>query len=92
MKDKIHPEMFEVNVHCACGNEFVTRSTKKELRVEVCAACHPFFTGKQKLMDTAGRVEKFNRKYAKKEVAVVAEVAPEEAAVAAEVTPAVDAQ
>ena len=66
MKDKIHPQLHDVNVHCACGNEFMTRSTKKELRVEVCAACHPFFTGKQKLMDTAGRVEKFNRKYAKK--------------------------
>ena len=84
MKDKIHPQLHDVNVHCACGNEFVTRSTKKELRVEVCAACHPFFTGKQKLMDTAGRVEKFNRKYAKKEVAVVAvEAAPEEVAVEA---------
>ena len=80
MKDKIHPQLFDVNVHCACGSEFVTRSTKKELRVEVCAACHPFFTGKQKLMDTAGRVEKFNRKYAKKEVAApVAEAAPEAA-------------
>ena len=75
MKDKIHPELHTVMVHCACGSEFETRSTKKELRVEVCAACHPFFTGKQKLMDTAGRVEKFNRKYAKKEVAPVA--APE---------------
>jgi len=84
MKDKIHPQLHDVNVHCACGNEFVTRSTKKELRVEVCAACHPFFTGKQKLMDTAGRVEKFNRKYAKKEVAVAAvEAAPEEVAVEA---------
>ena len=91
MKDKIHPQLFDVNVHCACGNEFPTRSTKKELRVEVCAACHPFFTGKQKLMDTAGRVEKFNRKYAKK---VVAEVVPEEAPAAAPVeeAPAVDAQ
>ena len=92
MKDKIHPELFTVLVHCACGSEFETRSTKKELRVEVCAACHPFFTGKQKLMDTAGRVEKFNRKYAKKEVAVVveAEVAPVEAvaAVAVEATEA----
>ena len=92
MKDKIHPQLFDVNVHCACGNEFLTRSTKKELRVEVCAACHPFFTGKQKLMDTAGRVEKFNRKYAKKEAApvVVAEETP--AAVVAEEAPAVDAQ
>ena len=75
MKDKIHPQLHEVTVHCACGAEFVTRSTKKELRVEVCASCHPFFTGKQKLMDTAGRVEKFNRKYAKKEAAPAAEPA-----------------
>ncbi len=77
MKDKIHPQLHDVTVHCACGNEFQTRSTKKELRVEVCAACHPFFTGKQKVMDTAGRVEKFNRKYAKKEAPVSAEAAPE---------------
>jgi len=102
MKDKIHPVLHEVNVHCACGNEFKTRSTKKEMRVEVCAACHPFFTGKQKLMDTAGRVEKFNRKYAKKveleaAAAVQAEgVAATQAAAAAaapaETAPAVDAQ
>ena len=92
MKDKIHPQLFDVNVHCACGNEFVTRSTKKEMRVEVCAACHPFFTGKQKLMDTAGRVEKFNRKYAKKPVVeVVAEEAPA-APAPVEEAPAVDAQ
>ena len=84
MKDKIHPVLHVVNVHCACGTEFETRSTKKELRVEVCAACHPFFTGKQKLMDTAGRVEKFNRKYAKKEVAPVAVEAAVEAAPAVE--------
>ena len=79
MKPEIHPELHEVTVHCQCGNEFQTRSTKKELRVEICSACHPFWTGKQKLMDTAGRVEKFNRKYAKKE-----EAAP---AVAVETTP-----
>ena len=79
MKDKIHPQMHEVKVHCACGNEFMTRSTKKELRVEVCSACHPFFTGKQKLMDTAGRVEKFNRKWAKKEAPAAAPEAPAEA-------------
>jgi large subunit ribosomal protein L31 len=90
MKDKIHPQLFDVNVHCACGNEFVTRSTKKEMRVEVCAACHPFFTGKQKLMDTAGRVEKFNRKYAKKADVVAPEAAAAE--VPAEEAPAVDAQ
>ena len=95
MKDKIHPQLFDVNVHCACGNEFVTRSTKKDMRVEVCAAGHPFFTGKQKLMDTAGRVEKFNRKYAKKvEVAAPAAEAQVEAVaeVVAEAAPAVDAQ
>ena len=76
MKEKMHPELHEVKVHCACGNEFVTRSTKKEMRVEICSNCHPFFTGKQRLMDTEGRVEKFNRKYAKKETAV-AETTPE---------------
>ena len=78
MKPEIHPELHEVTVHCQCGNEFQTRSTKKELRVEICSACHPFWTGKQKLMDTAGRVEKFNRKYAKKEEAAPAvEATPE---------------
>lgn len=66
MKDKIHPQLHEVLVHCTCGNEFKTRSTKKEMRVEICAACHPFFTGKQKVLDSEGRVEKFNRKWAKK--------------------------
>ncbi len=76
MKTSIHPELHEVKVHCQCGNEFMTRSTKKELRVEVCSACHPFYTGKQKNMDTAGRVERFNRKYAKKaEAPVVADAA-----------------
>lgn len=85
MKTNIHPELHEVKVHCQCGNEFMTRSTKKELRVEVCSACHPFYTGKQKNMDTAGRVERFNRKYAKKvETPVVVEGAVEtaEAAIA----------
>jgi large subunit ribosomal protein L31 len=78
MKDKIHPVLHDVKVHCACGNEFMTRSTKTEMRVEICSNCHPFFTGKQRLMDTEGRVEKFNKKYAKKEVAVeVVETAPE---------------
>ena len=78
MKDKIHPELHDVKVHCACGNEFMTRSTKTEMRVEICSSCHPFFTGKQRLMDTEGRVEKFNKKYAKKEVAVeVVETTPE---------------
>ncbi|MGD0989670.1 MAG: 50S ribosomal protein L31 [Candidatus Sulfotelmatobacter sp.] len=66
MKAAIHPAYNEVRVHCACGNVFNTRSTHKgDISVEICAACHPFFTGKQKLMDTAGRVERFRRKYAK---------------------------
>ena len=66
MKKEIHPEYKEVNVTCACGNSFKTRSTKKEISVEICSACHPFFTGKQKLVDAAGRVEKFNRRFANK--------------------------
>jgi large subunit ribosomal protein L31 len=64
MKAKIHPEYKEVKVVCACGETFVTRSTMKELRLEICSSCHPFFTGKQKLIDTAGRVERFHRRYA----------------------------
>jgi len=63
MKAKIHPDYKEVTVHCACGNSFVTRSTAKSLQVDICAACHPFYTGKQKLIDTAGRVEKFTKKF-----------------------------
>ncbi|MCX7830437.1 MAG: 50S ribosomal protein L31 [Acidobacteria bacterium] len=69
MKDKIHPQYQEVKVTCACGNTFVTRSTKKELKVEICSRCHPFFSGKQKYIDTAGRIEKFQRKYTKKKKA-----------------------
>lgn len=83
MKDKIHPQLNEVLVHCSCGNEFTTRSTKKEMRVEICAACHPFFTGKQKLLDSEGRVEKFNRKWAKKTAPAAEVAAPAEAADAA---------
>lgn len=66
MKPDIHPQYHEVNVHCACGNEFTTRSTKEDLRLEICSECHPFFTGRQKLVDTAGRVDRFNRRYGKK--------------------------
>ena len=66
MRAKIHPEYHEVVVNCACGNSFETRSTKKEMKVEICSACHPFFTGKQKLIDSAGRVERFNTRYKKK--------------------------
>ena len=67
MKEKIHPKYFETTITCACGNVIKTRSTVKDIRVEICSACHPFFTGKQKLIDTAGRVERFRRKYKKKE-------------------------
>ena len=64
MKPGIHPDYKEVNVHCACGATWTTRSTKgQELRLEICSSCHPFFTGKQKLMDTEGRVERFNKKF-----------------------------
>jgi len=65
MKTDIHPEYVECKVHCSCGNEFTTRSTVPSLRVELCSECHPFFTGKQKLVDTGGRVERFNRRLAK---------------------------
>ncbi len=64
MKTEIHPKFLKTTVRCACGNEFVTGSTKDKIRVEICSKCHPFFTGKQKLVDTAGRVERFRRKYA----------------------------
>ena len=69
MKAKIHPKYHEIEVHCACGNTFPTRSTASELRVEICSACHPFVPGKQKLVDTAGRVERFNRRYQKRDQA-----------------------
>jgi large subunit ribosomal protein L31 len=65
MKPKIHPEYHEVTVTCACGATFPTRSTRKDFRVEICSQCHPFFTGKQKLVDSAGRVERFNTRYRK---------------------------
>ncbi len=65
MKKGIHPEYYKATVKCACGNEFETGSTIKEIKVEICSKCHPFFTGKQKLVDSAGRVERFRRKYAK---------------------------
>jgi large subunit ribosomal protein L31 len=65
MKKDIHPKYYpQTKVRCACGHEFYTGSTKEGIRVEICSKCHPFFTGKQKLVDTAGRVERFRRKYA----------------------------
>jgi large subunit ribosomal protein L31 len=63
MKEKIHPPYHQTTVHCACGNEIPTGSTKKDIRVEICSQCHPYFTGKQKLMDSAGRIERFQKKY-----------------------------
>lgn len=63
MKKDIHPEYHKITAHCACGSEFDLGSIRKDITVEICSACHPFFTGKQKLVDTAGRVEKFHKKY-----------------------------
>ena len=65
MKTEIHPEYHLATVRCTCGNEFETRSTKSELRVEICSSCHPFYTGRQKLIDTGGRVERFQRRVAR---------------------------
>jgi large subunit ribosomal protein L31 len=65
MKADIHPEYVVATVHCSCGNEFQTRSTKSDLHVEICSACHPFYTGKQKLLDAGGRVERFQRRLEK---------------------------
>jgi len=65
MRDGIHPNYIECNVKCACGETFETRSTVPEIKVEICYNCHPFYTGKQKLIDTAGRIDRFNRRYAR---------------------------
>ena len=67
MKEKIHPKYEMTKISCACGNVIETRSTVKDLKVEICSTCHPFFTGKQKLVDTAGRIERFRKKYNIKE-------------------------
>ncbi len=64
MKEGIHPEYQKITAHCACGNTVELGSVNKEMKVEICSACHPFFTGKQKLVDTAGRIEKFKQRYA----------------------------
>ena len=66
MKPKIHPEYKDTTIVCACGETIQTRSTKQNIRVEICSKCHPFFTGKQKLMDSAGRVDKFKKRYEKR--------------------------
>jgi large subunit ribosomal protein L31 len=81
VKPGIHPKTFEVEVRCACGNTFKTHSTKKELHLEICNQCHPFFTGRQKLIDTEGRVERFTKRFgtqtatARKEAAKAAKTA-----------------
>jgi len=67
MKAKIHPKYEQTTITCACGNVIETRSTVKDIKVEICSSCHPFFTGKQKLVDTAGRIERFRKKYNIKE-------------------------
>ncbi len=66
MKEKIHPDYKEAKVVCACGDTFITKSTKPTIHVDICSKCHPFFTGKQKIVDAEGRVEKFKKKYSKK--------------------------
>jgi large subunit ribosomal protein L31 len=77
MKQGIHPEYKEARVTCSCGNTFTTRSVKAELHVELCNQCHPFYTGKQKLVDTGGRVERFQRKYAQRSRPETTEAEPE---------------
>jgi large subunit ribosomal protein L31 len=79
MKQGIHPEYVETLVTCSCGNTFTTRSVKPELHVELCNKCHPFYTGKQKLVDTGGRVERFQRKYARRAPAPAGTQDPSEA-------------
>lgn len=86
MKPETHPLYPAARIHCACGNQFETRSTRGSFNVEICSNCHPFYTGKYKLVDTAGRVERFRKKYATKEAAAPA--AGGEAAPAAEAKPA----
>jgi len=66
MRQGIHPDYVKASVHCSCGNTFETRSTKSEIRTDLCSECHPFYTGKQKLVDTGGRVERFQKKYGKR--------------------------
>ncbi len=73
MKPEIHPKYDEITVSCACGHSFKTRSTGGDLNIEICSECHPFFTGKQKLVDTAGRVDRFNKRYARGAAATTSE-------------------
>ena len=78
MKVDVHPNYYVSSVLCACGAVFATRSTKKDIKLEICSACHPFFTGKQRLVDTAGRVERFQRRFAKTEGKTIARTAKTE--------------
>lgn len=82
MRQGIHPEYVEANVHCACGNTFTTRSTKANLRIDLCSKCHPFFTGDQRLVDTGGQVERFMRRMNRSRSATTAADAAEEPAAA----------
>ena len=92
MKEGIHPEYKPTKVLCACGNEIVTRSVRGDFHIEICSACHPFFTGKQKIMDTAGRIEKFKNRYGTANSATVsAAPAPRKAEPAAPAAPAPEA-
>lgn len=77
MKDKTHPQYKETTISCVCGETVHTRSTKQNIHVDICSKCHPFFTGKQKLVDSAGRVEKFTKRYAGKKKEKVKAVVPE---------------
>lgn len=85
MKDGIHPDYIPSQVACACGSTFITRSSRGDFQVDVCSKCHPFYTGTQKLMDAAGRVDRFNKRYAKKPAGAAAEAAPAAAAAPAPV-------
>jgi large subunit ribosomal protein L31 len=78
MKKDIHPQYEEATVHCSCGNTFTTRSTKKDLHVELCSQCHPFYTGKQKLVDSGGRVDRFKKRLEKRAEAPKAPKAPKQ--------------
>ncbi len=84
MKKGIHPKYEATTITCACGNVIPTKSTVKNIHVEICSSCHPYFTGKQKLVDTAGRVERFNKRYGRKEVQAAA---PQKTASAKEAAP-----
>ena len=92
MKAEIHPEYVECTVRCSCGNTFTTRSTKSEMRIDICNACHPFYTGNQKLIDTGGRVQRFTDRFGSAREAVAAREAAKKAERAAKVAAAEEAR